>query len=135
INEIMTCRRHCEAKHSGVYRAWAEKNGFESCLPGDIKKRKEEAAKVEQSRIEPHLKERPRIVKYTHKLFQRAAFKWLVATDQPVQALQHPKFKEMIDIASHATKGVKIPGRKTTCNEIIQLFKDNLARLRQWLNV
>jgi hypothetical protein len=29
---------------------------------------------------------------------------------KPIQALEHPKFKEMIDVASRATKGVKIPG-------------------------
>jgi hypothetical protein len=38
---------------------------------------------------------------------------------QPIQAFEHPKFKEMIDIASQATSGVKIPGRKATHVEII----------------
>jgi hypothetical protein len=41
----------------------------------------------------------------------------------------------MIDIASRATKGIKIPGRKATRAEIIWLFKDYLTRLKTKLNV
>ena len=42
---------------------------------------------------------------------------------QPVQALDHPSFKKMIDVAARTTKGVKIPNRKATCKHIIELFK------------
>jgi hypothetical protein len=54
---------------------------------------------------------------------------------QPIQALEHPKFQEMIDVASRATNGVKIPGRKATRGEIKRLFKDHLVRLKAQLNV
>jgi hypothetical protein len=35
---------------------------------------------------------------------------------QPIEALEHPKFKEMIDIASDHTNRVKIPDRKAVRN-------------------
>jgi hypothetical protein len=54
---------------------------------------------------------------------------------QPIQALNHPKFSEMIDLVSRATSGVKIPGRKSTRATIIQMFKDHLAKLKAHLNV
>jgi hypothetical protein len=54
---------------------------------------------------------------------------------QPIQALEHPKFKEMIDVASHATNGVKIPGQKATWGEIKRMFKDHLVKLKAKLNV
>jgi len=41
----------------------------------------------------------------------------------------------MIDIASHATNSVKIPGRKATQAEIKQMFKNNLTNLKTKLNV
>jgi hypothetical protein len=93
-----------------------------------------------------------RVVPYSDKLFHRTAIQWLTATDQvmcilclplirlspqpnysflqPIQALEHPKFKEMIDVASRATNGVDIPGRKATRGEIIRLFKDHLTNLK-----
>ena len=52
-----------------------------------------------------------------------------------MQALEHPAFKNMIDIAARATKGVKIPNRAQTRSEIIKLFKRNMTRLRERLNV
>lgn len=54
---------------------------------------------------------------------------------QPIQALDHPKFKEMIDIAARATNGVKIPSRKATQNEIMFSFKKHLTDLKARLNV
>ena len=36
----------------------------------------------------------------------------------------------MIDVASRATKGVKIPGRKATHAEIMRMFKDHLTKLK-----
>ncbi|KIK32049.1 hypothetical protein CY34DRAFT_102325, partial [Suillus luteus UH-Slu-Lm8-n1] len=88
--------------------------------------------------INAHLTERKldeRVIPYSDKLFKQAAIEWLVATDQPIQALEHPKFKEMVDIASRATNGVKIPGRKATRAEIMRMFKNHLTRLRNTLNV
>ncbi|KAG1827932.1 hypothetical protein EV424DRAFT_1319071 [Suillus variegatus] len=135
VNEISTLRRHAEAKFSAKYRKWAKEHLFESMLPGDIKARKENAA---QQSINAHLTERKlaqRVVSYTDRLFKQAAIEWLVSTDQPIQALEHPKFKEMIDIVARTTNGVKIPGRKATRAEIIRTFKTHLTGLRSKLNV
>jgi len=41
----------------------------------------------------------------------------------------------MINVASQATEGVKIPRRKATHIEIMRLFKENLVGLHQCLNV
>ena len=41
----------------------------------------------------------------------------------------------MIDVASRATNGVKIPGRKATRGEIKHMFKDHLVKLKAQLNV
>ena len=49
--------------------------------------------------------------------------------------MEHPSFKNMIDIAAQATSGVTIPKRKQTRQAIIALFKDNLTKLRKRLNV
>ena len=127
-----------------------------SKLPGDVKKCKEAAEEVictldldfREQKVE-------RILPYSHKTFCRAAIEWIVATDQvsntiilaiilidiipissqPIQALEHAKFKEMIDITSRATNGVQIPGQKITQGEIIRLFKDHITKLKTQLNV
>jgi hypothetical protein len=54
---------------------------------------------------------------------------------QPIQALEHPKFQEMIDIAARATTGVNIPSRKVTRTTIKQMLKDHIIGLRARLNV
>lgn len=59
----------------------------------------------------------------------------LSALIQSIQALEHPKFKEMIDIASCAKDGVKIPGRKATRAKIKRIFKNHLKDLKERLNV
>ncbi|KAG1868963.1 hypothetical protein DFJ58DRAFT_653624 [Suillus subalutaceus] len=74
-------------------------------------------------------------IPYSDKLVKKAAVEWLIATDQPIQALEHLKFKEMIDVASCTTQGVKIPGHKATRAEIMQMFKNHLIRLKAKLNV
>ena len=121
----------------GKYRKWADQAKFESKLPGDVKKRKVAAETVTRT-LDCDLRERKladRVLPYSDKLFQQAAIEWLVATDQPIRALEHPRFKEMIDIASRATNGVKIPSRKATRAEIKNMFKDYLMRLKSRLNV
>jgi hypothetical protein len=57
------------------------------------------------------------------------------STLQPIDALEHPAFKNMIDIAARSTNGVKIPDRKQTRRAIIDLFKQNLTNLRKRLLV
>jgi hypothetical protein len=41
----------------------------------------------------------------------------------------------MIDVASQAMNGVKIPNRRATHAEIMQIFKNHLTRLQTMLNV
>ncbi|KAG2056701.1 hypothetical protein BDR06DRAFT_1005615 [Suillus hirtellus] len=91
----------------GKYWQWAKTNAFIPKLPSNIKAEKEKTAQAQQT--------------------VNAAIEWLIATDQPIQALEHPKFKEMIDMASCATQGVKIPGCKITHAEIMQMFKNHLT--------
>lgn len=54
---------------------------------------------------------------------------------QPIQALEHQAFKEMISVAARSTRGVVIPNRKATRVYIIKLFKKNLTNLREQINV
>jgi len=54
---------------------------------------------------------------------------------QPIQAFEHPSFRNMIDIAARATNGVTIPNRKVTREEIMNMFKNQLTRLKERLNV
>ncbi|KAG1804864.1 uncharacterized protein HD556DRAFT_1189375, partial [Suillus plorans] len=133
VNEISTLRRHAEAKFPGKYRKWAKEHSFESMLPGDVKARKDKQQSINAHLTEQKLTEK--VVSYSDKLFKQAAIEWLVATDQPIQALEHPKFKEMIDVAARATNGVKIPGRKATRAQIVRMFKAHLTGLRNRLNV
>ena len=49
--------------------------------------------------------------------------------------MEHPAFKNMIDIAARATNGVTIPNYKQTQQAIIDLFKKNLTNLWKCLNV
>ncbi|KAI0057137.1 hypothetical protein BV25DRAFT_1767759, partial [Artomyces pyxidatus] len=140
VNEITTLRHHPESRHAGVYRTWAAKNKFISKLPNDVKAQKEKAlqAALKQSQLDPHLRPpdvKEKKVHYTDQIFHEAAIQWLVDTDQPIQAFEHPSFKRMIDIAAAATNGVDIPGRKATRAEIINTFKAQMKALRDRLNV
>ncbi|KAJ7921026.1 hypothetical protein B0H13DRAFT_1867034 [Mycena leptocephala] len=66
----------------------------------------------------------------THELFQEAAVEWLIATDQPIDALTHQKFKVMIEIAARETQGVTLPNRAQTRAEIKNLFYDQMDKLK-----
>ncbi|KAG6894635.1 hypothetical protein C0992_005301, partial [Termitomyces sp. T32_za158] len=119
------------------YRKWVKENKFELKLPNDVKKQKadeEHAVRtldndLQEKKLQEHA------VRYTHKVFCQAAMEWLVATNQPIQALKHPKFKEMIDITSRATDGVTIPGQKSMRASVKQLFYSHLKKLKTQLNV
>lgn len=93
-----------------------------------------------------------RIVPYSDRVFRQVAVEWLAATDQvsnsiksrlsfslvssqPIQALEHAKFRELVNIASRATKGINIPGRKATRGVIKRMFSDHIIRLKAQLNV
>lgn len=54
---------------------------------------------------------------------------------QPIQALEHPAFRNMIAIAAGATEGVRIPAGKATRKYIIDQFKKNLTDLKRRLTV
>ena len=41
----------------------------------------------------------------------------------------------MIEVASRATNGVNIPNRKCTREEILDMFKNQMSRLKERLNV
>ncbi|EIW85304.1 hypothetical protein CONPUDRAFT_42418, partial [Coniophora puteana RWD-64-598 SS2] len=95
------------------YYKWCKSNNFDSMLEKDIKVRQAKAQAKEdgilvqkQSQLDGHLRVCVVVVKYSDKHFKQAAIKWMIATDQPLRALEHPKFKEMIDVAASATAGV-----------------------------
>ncbi|KAF5309489.1 hypothetical protein D9619_012496 [Psilocybe cf. subviscida] len=137
VSEVSTLRRHLQSNHAGKYRKWCTENDFVSKLPHDVAQRKEDADKLRQSALDPHLRERTepeRVVKYSDDQFRQAAVEWLITTDQPIQALEHPAFKSMIAIAARATDGVKIPSGKATRKYIMEQFKKNLTDLRRRLS-
>ncbi|KIM42287.1 hypothetical protein M413DRAFT_130441 [Hebeloma cylindrosporum] len=45
------------------------------------------------------------------EIFYKAAIQWLIETNQPLQALNHPSFKKMISIAARADRDIKFPSR------------------------
>ncbi|KAF5317850.1 hypothetical protein D9758_018688 [Tetrapyrgos nigripes] len=138
VAHASTLWRHIEADHKASfiyfnfwpqYDAWCTRVNFKTMLP---KARKAAAAAASQSAVQttldPHLTEPTVKIPYSDRLFCEAAIEWLIATDQ---ALEHLKFIHMIDVASRATNGVVIPGRKATRTEIKSIFKRNLNHLRK----
>ncbi|KAG6851723.1 hypothetical protein C0991_006725, partial [Blastosporella zonata] len=133
--EISTLRRHIQSVHYAAYHQWAKANNFNSMLPKDVKARNQAKMTENEAQptLDPHLRERPppmKIVKYTDTAFSQAALQWLAITDQPLDALNHPKFQEMIHIASRAENGVQIPSIKQTRLAIMNLFSQNLIELK-----
>ena len=149
----MAFQVHTNLNPQPEYLKWAKENNFISMLPKDAKRRHEEATADTQLTLNPHLRPKETIISYSEASFHTAAIQWLVETDQvsvlllnitmftsslskkPIHALQHPAFKNMIDIASRATHGVKIPTHKQTHQAIIDSFKKNLINLRNCLLV
>ncbi|RXW14437.1 hypothetical protein EST38_g11417 [Candolleomyces aberdarensis] len=128
VSETTTLRRHIQASHQGSYNTWCKRNGVESKLPAAVRARKD-AKKAQQSTLDDVVEEKERVVPYSDALFQEAAEDWLIATNQPIDALSHPEFKTMIDIASRARNGVKIPDKRTTRDNIMARFWRNLLDL------
>src|SRR5258708_24119740 len=97
--------------------------------------------------LECDLREKPfeQIIPYSDKHFRHSAVEWLVATVQvrisfyklilifhsislqPLYALEHPKFKELIDVSSRVKNGVNIPHQNRTRAAIMQMLKDHLT--------
>ncbi|KAG6873381.1 hypothetical protein C0993_001496 [Termitomyces sp. T159_Od127] len=70
--------------NQGKYQKWAQENNFESKLPGNVKKHKADAEHAVQT-WDQDLREKKLnkcVIKYTDKVFRKAAIEWLVATDQ-----------------------------------------------------
>ncbi|KAJ7686151.1 hypothetical protein B0H14DRAFT_2422185, partial [Mycena olivaceomarginata] len=142
-----TVRRHLQKYHKPEYQKWAKENNFESRLPDDMKERAEAAAAaaadkawLHQQTLDPHLREKAdRPVPYSDDVFTEAALEWLIATNQPVNALAHahPKFKIMIDIAARATEDVVLPNEAQTREKINNLFFEqmNLLKIRLQVSV
>jgi hypothetical protein len=53
----------------------------------------------------------------------------------PIQAIDHPAFQKMIAVAARATSGVILPNCNATCGEIMNLFKKQMTKLKERLNV
>ncbi|KAG2034729.1 hypothetical protein BDR03DRAFT_869521, partial [Suillus americanus] len=89
------------------YNKWAQDSKFESMLPKAVAKRQSDAiqkAGASQTGLDNHLHDLPpkaeHVLPYTDQLFREAATEWLISTDQPIQALEHPSFHLMIHVAS-----------------------------------
>jgi hypothetical protein len=138
ISDTTTLRRHMAYLHPKTYRKWCKENDFESMLPEDAKARRAEVAStIKQTVVDEHFsiqKPEDKPKSYSDVLFEEAAIQWLIETDQPIQAFDHPTFKHMIEVAARATRGVKIPGRKQTRQAIINMFKKQMQALRDRLN-
>lgn len=139
-----------------IYQEWCLKNDFESKLPKVVKARKAALDKEaeRQQTLHAHLKDLPqkeRVIKYTEQCFREAAIRWLIATDQvslpslvivhilisfyqPLGAMEHPTFKEMIELAAASTEGITVPSRKVCRQEIMNMFKNQMQDLRKKLN-
>ncbi|KAI0280549.1 hypothetical protein BC826DRAFT_924411, partial [Russula brevipes] len=138
VADVTTLRRHMESNHKAIYQTWVQKNGFISMLPKDAERRRHDAEAEKQPRLDPHLTEMPRkerVIPYTDDLFRAAMIEWLVSTDQPIHALEHPSFHNMVHVAARATSGVKIPSRHQTRRAVIETFKAQLIALRKKLTV
>ncbi|EJD46027.1 hypothetical protein AURDEDRAFT_48267, partial [Auricularia subglabra TFB-10046 SS5] len=105
-----TLRRHIESHHRVSYLRWCKENNFVSKLPKDVARRKSATSPptLSQTSLDNHLVEQEKIVPYSDAAFREVALEWLIATDQPISALEHPRFRELISIAARARDGVKI---------------------------
>jgi hypothetical protein len=54
---------------------------------------------------------------------------------KPISAFEHPCFKDMIEMASCAKEGVKLPGARPMRTEIIDMFQCHLRQLTSWFTV
>ncbi|KIO23445.1 hypothetical protein M407DRAFT_214556, partial [Tulasnella calospora MUT 4182] len=133
---VTTLRRHLEAHHKHEYRKWCKASNFTSQLPGFKKAAKlKQVESLIQSTLDNNLVPRSLIPEYSDQNFCDAAIEWLVATDQPLSALDNPKFHKMINIAAKAKSGVKIPSRKEMRADVVSKFAKHLIDMRRVLNV
>ncbi|KAF5314033.1 hypothetical protein D9611_006951 [Ephemerocybe angulata] len=136
VADVTTLQRHLEYAHEGKYNSWCLKNNYESKLPGAVKAGKEalEVAEGWQGTLDDAVEENANIIPYTRALFEEAAEDWLIETGQPLDALSHPRFHYMVDVASRAMNGVKVPEKRATRAHLIARFKKNMSELHKCLN-
>ncbi|PPR05281.1 hypothetical protein CVT24_007885 [Panaeolus cyanescens] len=139
--EHTTLRRHMK-KHRGIYYKWAKDNNFDSMIPGDPAMRKKAAEdakkKIQQTQMDNHFEKEDPTTKperYSDEAFSAATTEWIVQTNQPIQASEHPSFKRMINLAAQATRGIAIPSRKQNRRNILRMFKQRMKKLKKRLNV
>ncbi|KAL4255385.1 hypothetical protein AB1N83_014047 [Pleurotus pulmonarius] len=115
--------------------AWCKANKCEPKLPKYCAQLREKQAANQQKTLDPHLKELPaRLPLYTDQVYHKAAIHWFVENDLPIQALEHPSFQNMIDMAARATNSVKHLTGKMTQNQIMVAFKRTLTKIRERVN-
>ncbi|KAG6864146.1 hypothetical protein C0991_012142, partial [Blastosporella zonata] len=106
-------------------------------LPEDSKARQEAVkATMTQSQVNTHfhkLDPSEWKILYLDEVFKTAAIEWLIQTNQPIQAFEHPSFINMMNIALQATCGIKLPNCKQTRESIIELFRDQMGKLQECL--
>ncbi|KAF8574103.1 hypothetical protein K439DRAFT_1373364 [Ramaria rubella] len=143
VDEVTTLQWHIEANHKGAYEKWVrETPGTKKKLPKHLKQLRMEATRVTndlpQSALTDHFGPAPPaeiIIPYSDEQLKQAAMEWLIATDQPIQALEHPKFVEMIEVAARAKNSVKVPTGKATRKGIMLLFRQHLHDVKSCINV
>lgn len=94
------------------------------------------------------------MVPFSEELFKQVSIEWLIATDQvhilllsavvtdsfylydqPLSAMEHPRFREMINLATRSKKEINTLGRKVARIQILNLFSNHLRDLKQRLAV
>ncbi|KAF8581932.1 hypothetical protein K439DRAFT_1352584 [Ramaria rubella] len=141
VDEVTTLRCHIEANHKVSYEKWVrETPGAENKLPKHLKQLKVDVKRsneLPQSSLTDHFGSAPPtevIIPYSDERFKQAATEWLIATDQPIPAFEHPKFIEMVNIATRAKNGVKVPTGKATHKGIMSLWQ-HLHDVKACINV
>ncbi|KAG1793241.1 uncharacterized protein BJ212DRAFT_1292804, partial [Suillus subaureus] len=125
---------------------WCKTNNFKSMLLQDVKSlsplsmvlNTAAVVNMQQTSLDGHLQEIPPnkvVIPYTDSLFHEAAIDWLISTSQPIQAVDHLSFKNMINIAARATNGVVLPNCNAMCRNIMDLFKTQMTKLKDRLNL
>ncbi|KLO04531.1 hypothetical protein SCHPADRAFT_795107, partial [Schizopora paradoxa] len=102
-----TVRRHLAAFHYVPYTKFCAETGFVSKLAKD-KKAREDAEKMKQTSLDGHLKEMPKQapkLPYSDDNFKELAIRWLVSCDLPLQALENPHFRELIELVARSKDG------------------------------
>ncbi|KLO04093.1 hypothetical protein SCHPADRAFT_841035, partial [Schizopora paradoxa] len=138
VAHVSTLRRHIESYHKAAYAAFCKETGFQSMLAKERAARKalEEA---HQATLDGHLKEKPKTptkIPYSDDNYLDAAIRWLISADLPLQTLENPCFREMIEIVARSKDGkVKHATRQKVREAIIKKYMEHLRDLRKCLNV